>query len=155
MSAEKKKKQQPLTVALIGPSAGLQSLDRKCWVYQKVKRNWLWSACGRISRRQGEGRKGKKKWRKAEEGEGGARFKRDSREKTGREREEGWRGGRWWKCFCALCEMWSCPGAAQTAGKFPCPWLPAGNTLRRHQACRPYTSPVNPSSSAAAAAVEL
>lgn len=30
-----------LTVALIGQSAGPQSPDRKCWVYQKVKRNWL------------------------------------------------------------------------------------------------------------------
>lgn len=54
--------------------------------------------------RGGEGRERNGKRRGNTEGEGGA-----SREKTWREREgsEGVAGlgGRWWKCFCALCEM--------------------------------------------------
>ena len=129
------------TVELIGQSAGLQRLDRKCWVHERSEETGSDHCVGVSPEGRERGGKGTK-WemqRREERGLGRTAGKRQS------EREKGW-GCRWWKCFvhCVKCDHVLEP--LRQLGKFPCPWLPAENTLRRHQGCRPFTLLINPSS---------
>lgn len=108
---------------LIEQSAGPPEPGQEALGVPKVKRNWLRSACGRISRRKG------KEMGNGERRAGRRRLEQD-REKT--ERGGGWGvGGGSVFVHCVKCDHVLEP--LRQLGKFPCPWLPAGNTLKRHQ----------------------